>query len=41
MSTVNKSSQYSAAARMKWWYVPGLILGLVMIIGGIVWIIVQ
>jgi hypothetical protein len=41
MSTLNKSVQYSIPVKMKWWYMPMLILGSVMFIGGIVWVVVQ
>jgi len=36
MSVHEQSTQYSAQVKMKWWYLPLLILGSVMVIGGIV-----
>ncbi len=40
MSILNESIEYSPRVKMKWWYLPLLILGSAMIIGGIVWVIV-
>jgi hypothetical protein len=40
MSFRDKSIEYSDLLKMKWWYWPLLILGLVMIVGGIVGAIV-
>jgi len=41
MGVQEKSAQYSAQVKMKWWYWPMLILGSVMIVGGIIWVIVS
>ncbi len=40
MSIHEKTIQYSAPVKMKWWYLPMLILGSAMVIGGIVGAIV-
>jgi hypothetical protein len=40
MSVQDKSIQFSAQMKVKWWYWPLLILGSVMVIGGIVCVIV-
>jgi hypothetical protein len=40
MGVQEKSVQYSARVRTKWWYWPLLILGSVMVVGGIVGVIV-
>ncbi len=40
MGVQEKSVQYSAQVRTKWWYWPLLILGSVMVVGGIVGVIV-
>jgi hypothetical protein len=39
MSILNKSIQYSAQVKTKWWYWSLLILGSVMVVGGIVWVV--
>jgi hypothetical protein len=36
MSILNKSIEYSPRMKIKWWYLPLLILGAVMVIGGII-----
>jgi len=40
MSAQEKSIQYSPQVKMKWWFLPLLILGSVMVLGGIVGVIV-
>jgi hypothetical protein len=40
MSVQDKSVQYSAQVKTKWWYWPLFILGSVLLVGGIVSIIV-
>jgi hypothetical protein len=40
MTVQDKSIQYSAQMKLKWWYWPVLILGSVMVVGGIVYVIV-
>ena len=40
MSVHEQSTQYSAQVKMKWWYLPLLILGSVMVAGGIIGVIV-
>lgn len=40
MGIQEKSIQNSAQAKMKWWYLPMLILGSVMVVGGIVYVLV-
>jgi len=40
MGVQEKSAQYSAQVRAKWWYWPLLILGSVMVVGGIIGVIV-
>jgi len=40
MSVQEKSTQYSTKVTSKWWYLPLLILGSVMVVGGIVGVIV-
>jgi hypothetical protein len=40
MGVQEKSAQYPAQVKTKWWYWPVLILGSVMVIGGIVGVIV-
>ncbi len=40
MSILNKSIEYSAQVKMKWWYWPLLILGSVIVVGGVVGAIV-
>jgi hypothetical protein len=40
MSAQDKSIQYSPQVKMKRWFLPLLILGSVMVVGGIVGVIV-
>ncbi len=40
MAVQEKSIQYPAQVKTKWWYWPLLILGSVMVVGGIVWVVV-
>jgi hypothetical protein len=40
MGVQEKSAQYTAQVKTKWWYWPLLILGSVMVVGGIVGVIV-
>jgi hypothetical protein len=40
MNAQDKSIQYSPQVRMKWWFLPLLILGSVMVAGGIIGAIV-
>jgi len=36
MGVQDKAVEYTATAKMKWWYLPMLVLGSVMVIGGII-----
>ena len=39
MSVHDKAIQYSTQLKIKWWYWSLLILGLVMVVGGIIWMV--